>query len=189
MGDDLSRKAVTSEVGKRGLGHQSPISRWCKQAVKATPPSCGQNSFPAGPGSPFAGVSKTASRSAFSSSFRSSMRAATAADFRARRSRQQPSQGGSARIKSSKQSDTGGEGGINFVDVTAICQRPARHVRRPCHCWNLHFGDRVHASQYRSNVRFRLSISIQTAQHVRNVKCPIILHYRTLLTRVLSFGR
>jgi DNA-binding FadR family transcriptional regulator len=37
MGDDLSGKAVASEVSKRGLGHQSPISSRCKHAVKATP--------------------------------------------------------------------------------------------------------------------------------------------------------
>lgn len=60
-----------------------------------------RNSFPAGPGSSPAAVSRTASRMAVSSSLRPSIFAATAADLRARRSRQQPSYGGSARLRSS----------------------------------------------------------------------------------------
>lgn len=81
-----------------------------------------RNSFPTGPGSPFAGVSKTASRSASSSSFRPSMRAATAADLRARRSRQLPSQGGSARIKSSR----------DFSAIPAAKAASIASMSRPC---------------------------------------------------------
>ncbi|WP_437354021.1 hypothetical protein [Neorhizobium petrolearium] len=62
---------------------------------------------------------------AVSSSLRPIIRAATAADFSARRSRQQPSHGGSARIRSQFQGDTGGEGGVGFTEVAAARERPA----------------------------------------------------------------
>lgn len=60
-----------------------------------------KSTFPAGPGSSPAAVSKSASRNAASSSPRPISRTATAAHFRAWRERQQPAQTGVERTRSS----------------------------------------------------------------------------------------
>lgn len=115
----------------------------------------------------------TASRSAFSSPFRPIVRTAVAADFRARRTRQQPDQTGLTRTRSSNDFRVTPTAKVASVYVISRLRSKA-YIGR---------SERIHGCESTSGVRIFYFMKKNRTAHLF-LKCLIMLPYRSLCRSV-----